>query len=352
MPSPVEARRSFSSVPLTEIDSKMRSPVRDSRSASSPPRDEIVSAMRVPASSSLSEISWPRRPSSPSSASALLFSASLTSPICIAIVSAVRPPASVIARVISSVRPSKPAIRSRATAERVSFTSWPRCAIVSAMARPVADSVSLISALRARRASVTSPPVVASDTATSLTVSARPRHQVLAARRHLVDHRLAGAGERNGDLVAPLGQGRGDAVARRRDVLGDRFRREAKVLGQRLLGADDRRPDPFRIDDDGFALPGEIVDQRAHPRFVVAVRTLQRGDLVVDEELQFAGTGERAFDAVADRGNLAANGLADVGDVFGREVLRLRQALRNLGDRARDVAHLLRAPDQRARRPR
>ncbi len=53
----VEARRSFSSVPLTEIASKIRSPVRDRRSASSPPRIVIVSEIWVPVSSSLSLIS-------------------------------------------------------------------------------------------------------------------------------------------------------------------------------------------------------------------------------------------------------------------------------------------------------
>ena len=77
--SPVEASRSLSSVPLTEIASKMRSPVRDRRSASSPPRMVIVSAMRVPVSSSLSLISWPRSARSTRSESELVLSASLTS---------------------------------------------------------------------------------------------------------------------------------------------------------------------------------------------------------------------------------------------------------------------------------
>ena len=175
--------------------------------------------------------------------------------------------------------------------------------------------------------------------------------QVLAARGELADHGFAGGGERDGDLLAALGQRHGDAVAGVGDVLGDRLGGDAQVLRQRLLGADDRGADALRVDDDRLALAGEVVDQRAHARLVVGIGALERRDLVVDEELQFAGAGERALDAVADGGDFAADRLADIDHRVGGDVLGLGQALRDVGDRAGDDPHLLRAPDHRGDRP-
>ena len=333
--SPVEASRSLSSVPLTEIASKMRSPVRDRRSASSPPRMVIVSAIRVPVSSSLSLISWPRSARSTSSESELVLSASLTSRTWVEIVSAARLPVSEIERVISSVRRSKLSTSSAPTEASVSFTSRPRSAMVSAIARPVVSSVSLMSALREqervghfgagrgqRLGDVAHRVGEAGD-------------EILAAARELLDHVLAGAGEGGGDLVAAVGERHGDAVAGMGDVLGDRLAREPEVLRQRFLGADDRGADALGVDDDRLALAGEVVDQRAHARLVVGIGALERRHFVVDEQFEFARPGDGALDAVADRRDLAADGLADIHHRVGGDVLRLREPRGEVADRAR-----------------
>ncbi len=154
------------------------------------------------------------------------------------------------------------------------------------------------------------------------------RDEVFAARGQLVDHRFAGGAERDGDLLAAVGEGGGDAIAGGGDVVGDRLRRDAQVLRQRFLGGDDRGADALGVDDDGLALAGEVVDESAHARLVVGIGALEGGDFVMDEEFQLAGARKGPLDAVADGGDFAAHGLADVDHGVGGDVLRLGEARR------------------------
>ncbi len=71
----------------------------------------------------------------------------------------------------------------------------------------------------------------------------------------------------------------------------------------------------------------------------------------MDEQLEFAGAGEGAFDAVAHGRDFAADRLADIDDGVGGDVLRLGQPGGDVGDRAGDDPHLLRAPDHGGDRP-
>ena len=171
--------------------------------------------------------------------------------------------------------------------------------------------------------------------------------QFVAASADLVDHALAGATEREGDLVALVAQRHGDAFARLGDRLGDRTAGGFEVLADVLMGAADGELDLLGIADDGFALRHQFVDQRAQPDLVVGIGALQRRDLAADNGLELAGPRHGAFDAVAHRRDLAADGLAQREHGIGGDDLGLGQAQRDLGHRARDQAHLLGAAIER-----
>ena len=116
--------------------------------------------------------------------------------------------------------------------------------------------------------------------------------KVLAAGRHLADHGLAGVGEGDGDLLAAVGERHGDAIAGVGNVLGNRFGGDAEILGEGFLRRDDRGANALGIDDDRLALAGKVVDQRTHARFVVGIGAFEGGNLVVDEEFEFARRGQ------------------------------------------------------------
>ncbi len=54
---------------------------------------------------------------------------------------------------------------------------------------------------------------------------------------------------------------------------------------------------------------------------------------------------QRALDALAERRNFAADGVADAGDLLGGDALRFRQSQRDLGDRG--PAHQTRSCERR-----
>ena len=125
------------------------------------------------------------------------------------------------------------------------------------------------------------------------------------------------------------------------DRLGDQAAGVVEILRQPLMGAADREFHPLGIADDGLALRHQLVDQRAQADFVVGIGALERRDLAAHDGLQFAGTRHGALDAVAHRGDLAADGLAQRQDRIGADDFGLGQAQRHLGHRPRDQPHLL-----------
>ena len=147
--------------------------------------------------------------------------------------------------------------------------------------------------------------------------------------------RLAAAGEEVGDAL-------GGAVGGDRDLVGD----AGEVGGEGIVRAADRLAHALGVLHDRLALGDELVDQPADAELVVGVGALERGDLVVHQHFELARPRQRALDAVAHRGDFAADGLADGDDGFLGDVLRLGEAQRHFGHGARDDAHFLAAPDQ------
>jgi hypothetical protein len=91
---------------------------------------------------------------------------------------------------------------------------------------------------------------------------------------------------------------------------------------------------------------GRVLQQGANAHFVVAIGALERGDLVGDEGFKFAGARDRAFDAVAHRGDLAADRLTDGHHGIGGRGFGLGEADRDLRHRLRDHPHFLAAPGE------
>ena len=175
--------------------------------------------------------------------------------------------------------------------------------------------------------------------------------QAFGARRELADDLLAGLADILRDGVAAAGQQIGDAlggaVGGDRDLVGD----AGEVGGERLVRAADRLADPVGVLHDRLALRHQLVDEAADAQLVVGVGALQRSDLVVHQHLELARPRERALDAVAHGGDLAADRLADGDHGFLGDVLRLGEAERHFRHGARDHAHFLAAPDQHGHAP-
>ncbi len=118
------------------------------------------------------------------------------------------------------------------------------------------------------------------------------------------------------------------------DVVADR----GDVVGEIEMHAGDGVADLFALGDEGVALVGEGLQQAADAHFVVVIGALQRGHFVGDERFKLSGTRKRALDAVAHRGDLAADRLADRDDRLARHLFRLGETHRDAGHRLRDQA--------------
>ena len=168
--------------------------------------------------------------------------------------------------------------------------------------------------------------------------------QVAAALAEREDHVVAGMAERAGDVGAAFFQRAGDALGDFVDARCDRVRDQRDVVAQIDLHAGDGAANLLGLSDQIVALMGDILQQRADAHFVVAVGALQRRDFVGDEGFKFAGACDRALDAVAHRGDFAADRLADGDHRIASGAFGLREADRDLRHRLRDHAQFLAAP--------
>ena len=126
-----------------------------------------------------------------------------------------------------------------------------------------------------------------------------------------------------------------------RDVIADR----GDVVGEIEVDTGDGVADLFALRDEGVALVGEGLEQAADAHFVVVIGALQRGHLICDQRFKLGGAGKRALDAIAHRGDLAADRLADRNDRLARHLFGLGETHGDAGHRLRDQAKLLGAPD-------
>ena len=170
--------------------------------------------------------------------------------------------------------------------------------------------------------------------------------QVAAALAERQDHVVAGRGQRVGDVRAALFQRAGDALGDFVDARGDGVGDQRDVVAQIDLHAGDRAAHLLGLADQIVALMGDVLQQRADAYFVVGIGALQRGHFVGDQGFQFAGARDRALDAVAHRGDLAADRLTHGHDGIAGRDFRLGESDRDLRHRLRDHAQFLTAPGQ------
>ena len=171
-----------------------------------------------------------------------------------------------------------------------------------------------------------------------------PIEQVAAALAEREDHVVAGIAERAGDVGAALFQRAGDALGDFIDAGRDRIRDQGDIVAKVDLHAGDGAANLLGLADQIVALVGDILQQRADAHLVVAVGALERRDFVGNQGLEFAGTRDRALDAVAHGGDFAADRLADGHHRVAGRALGLRETDRDLRHRLRDHAQFLTAP--------
>ena len=176
-----------------------------------------------------------------------------------------------------------------------------------------------------------------------------PLDELDAARCHVVDDALAGAAERQGDLLAALLDRTGNPVACGVDGAHDPVGCLVEVVRQVLMRVRDGAAHALGVADDGLALGHELVDEGADADLVVGIGAFEGRDLASHQRLELSGAGERPLDAVADGGDLPADGLGDGKHRVGGEILRLGETHRHLAHRAGDELHLLRADREHRR---
>ncbi len=172
--------------------------------------------------------------------------------------------------------------------------------------------------------------------------------QGCGARFKLQHHGVAGPGEGRFEVAALVFESADDASAGLVEQAGQFLGCRLEFAGDAVLGMGQGGGDAVGVDDDGFTLAGQFIEQQADAALVLAIGALERGNLGPDHGFHFAGAGQRAFDAVAHRGDLAANGLAQTHHLFGGDGFRLRQPDRHFRHRAGGMAHFLRASQNRA----
>ena len=170
--------------------------------------------------------------------------------------------------------------------------------------------------------------------------------QVAAALAEREDHVVAGIGQRRGDVGAALFQRAGDALCDLVDARCNRVRDQRDIVAQVDLHAGDGAAHLFGLADQIVALVRDVLQQRADAHFVVGIGAFQRRDFVGDQRFQLARARNRTLDAVAHRGDLAADGLADRHHGVACGGFRVGEAHRDLRHRLRDHSQFLAAPGQ------
>ena len=162
--------------------------------------------------------------------------------------------------------------------------------------------------------------------------------QIAAAFADGVNHGIAGATERERDVLALFRQRAGDALRRLVDAARDHLADRADVLGEAEVHARDGVAHLLGLADQDVALAGEILDQPADTQFIVVIGALELRDFVMHQRLEFAGAGKRPLDAVAHRGNFAPDCLSDRDNGIVGDELGLGKPDRDVGHRPGDQA--------------
>ena len=286
----------------------------------------MVSVMRAPVCSSLETTSPPRRLRSSTSESPVDFSVEFTSSPVVAIVSASRLEVSTSVSVICCERSSiSCTIAERLLREALRHLVEAAVHHLREIGRQLGELLGDVVGLEVQARG--EPVAGAGDGVGGLLAGAlEALEQVAAALAERADHGVAGAAERERDVLALLGQRLRDLLRAVVDALGDVVADRGDVVRQIEMHAGDGVAHLLGLADQGVALMRERLEQAADADFVVVVGALERGHFVGDQRLELGGARERALDAVAHGGDLAADGLADGDDRTRGRPLRARQA--------------------------
>ena len=176
----------------------------------------------------------------------------------------------------------------------------------------------------------------------------QPPDHVGTMRRNLVHQPVARAAQRQADFLALRPQRACHPAAGLADAFGNLGRGSGEILRQGFLRRADRAAHPVGIADNRLAFAGQQIDQRADATLVVAIAALQVADFGMHQRFELAGPCQRPLDAIAHRGDFAADRLAQRHHLFGRQRLGLGQAHRDFSHGARRQAHFLGAAQQRS----
>ena len=160
------------------------------------------------------------------------------------------------------------------------------------------------------------------------------------ALAELREHLVADAVERGGDVIGLFLQLAGNAIGRAGDLRGHLVADAGNVLVEVEMHAGDGVADLLGLADQAVALARQIVEHAADTDLVVVVGALERCDLALHQRFQFGRARQRALDAVAHGGDLAANSLTDRHDGFPGKPFGLRQTQCDFGHGLRERAHL------------
>ncbi len=161
----------------------------------------------------------------------------------------------------------------------------------------------------------------------------------------MLDELVAAEVQRLPDFLAFGVYRGGDAPGGFADAVGEADRGRLHVAGDAVMRDRNGAAHAIGVGENGFAFAGQFVDQRAHAPLIVGERALQIGDFRPHQRFEFAGPRQRAFDAVAHRGDLAPDRLRQRHHLLGGDGLGFGEAHRDFGHGAGGHPHFLSAPD-------
>ena len=103
------------------------------------------------------------------------------------------------------------------------------------------------------------------------------------------------------------------------------------------------------MDNDGFTLAGQLVNQQSNAPLVFTIGSLKIRDFVSHDQLELAGTNERTLDAFPHRGGFSPNRLRKGYNLLSGNRLRFNQPDSHLRHGVGDEPHFMRTPRHQSR---
>ena len=170
--------------------------------------------------------------------------------------------------------------------------------------------------------------------------------QFMTAQRDLFDHVFAAIRQRAGNIFGALAQQHRNARTCIPHGGGEAVGSGIQFGCQTFMRTGNRLFQTVGLIDNGFALRGEIVDQRAQAHFILVIGGFNRRNFGVDDGFKLGGTRNRALDAVAHRRHFTADGLRQIEHGVRRQGFGFDHTHGHFGHGLGHGFHLLRAARQ------